>query len=470
MDFVDHDSRVESFFPCRPDLQSLRNHAGVLAARSYPRGQLQAVLEVQAQRFHSGQSAYENIGRVGREDTLVVLTGDPAGLFGGPLSTLWKALSAIKLSNFLNEQGLSAVPVFWMQSRAIDVPQPPSLLLVDREGRRHMLRLGNRSSGDPDSTGVASVPPEIEQVLAGLKEFVGDEATEVLELLRNAYTPGTAISSAFARFFSRLMEDWGLIFVNPDEPDFKELWESFHSRVEPEAERIRELVKAQQLRLAQAGSGSAADLASITTLLFQQTILPGVASVADPHEYSVVACSLPALQALGIPPPVVWPRISATIIETRILKLLERYELRWDDLLAGCDAVIQAVAGRKPKAATAQDFDTVTREISRRLEDLFAALPPEHQSLKEVIEESKSKMIYQVNKMRDKFLAGHDLRQRTIRRQITRACESVAPDRELQERRIASLQFLFRYSAGFVRTVYDKIDIGKFEHQVVVVD
>src|SRR6202022_4380641 len=47
-------------------------------------------------------------------DCLAVVSAQQAGLFGGPLYTIYKALSAVELAECMTQRGFKAVPVFWI--------------------------------------------------------------------------------------------------------------------------------------------------------------------------------------------------------------------------------------------------------------------------------------------------------------------------------------------------------------------
>ncbi|HEX3101565.1 MAG TPA: bacillithiol biosynthesis BshC, partial [Pyrinomonadaceae bacterium] len=72
-----------------------------------------ALTEINA-KAGAGTKTFENIERLRDPGTVAVVTGQQAGLFTGPLYTIYKALSALKLAETLTASGVSAVPVFWV--------------------------------------------------------------------------------------------------------------------------------------------------------------------------------------------------------------------------------------------------------------------------------------------------------------------------------------------------------------------
>ena len=94
----------------------------------------------------------------------------------------------------------------------------------------------------------------------------------------------------------------------------------------------------------------------------------------------------------------------------------------------------------------------------------------EHSGLSDEIASSRSRMLYQIQKLRERAVAAQALRREIMMRQIARACDALAPGGALQEDRIAAAHFLVRYSAKILQVVYDRIDVWTHEHQIVRID
>ena len=79
------------------------------------------VLLSQNEKFYAGEQTFENIKKLKETNTLVVATGQQVGLFTGPLYTIYKALTTIKLAQELSTKlGTAVVPVFYIVSEDHD--------------------------------------------------------------------------------------------------------------------------------------------------------------------------------------------------------------------------------------------------------------------------------------------------------------------------------------------------------------
>src|SRR5918911_599701 len=92
----------------------------VLAAHKTDRHTLCDALEAMNRNWGAGQETLDNIARLREEDCVAVVSGQQAGLFTGPLYTIYKALSAVKLAGCLAQRGTKAVPVFWIATEDHD--------------------------------------------------------------------------------------------------------------------------------------------------------------------------------------------------------------------------------------------------------------------------------------------------------------------------------------------------------------
>ncbi len=99
--------------------------AGAIAPRAgASRGRAPAIvamLEAQQARRDSPPAARAAVAALADPSTVAIVTGQQAGLFGGPLFTLLKAVTTIRLSARLSrEHGVTAVPVFWIDAEDHD--------------------------------------------------------------------------------------------------------------------------------------------------------------------------------------------------------------------------------------------------------------------------------------------------------------------------------------------------------------
>jgi len=92
----------------------------VLAAYRVDRNRVSDALEAMNRRWGAGQATLDNIQLLRDSDCIAVVSGQQAGLFTGPLYTIYKALSAVKLAGCLRQRDTKAVPVFWIASEDHD--------------------------------------------------------------------------------------------------------------------------------------------------------------------------------------------------------------------------------------------------------------------------------------------------------------------------------------------------------------
>src|SRR6266513_871362 len=81
----------------------------------------------------ASEETLKHIQRLNESDCIAVVSGQQAGLFGGPLYTIYKALSAVKLADCLSQRGVKAVPVFWIASEDHDFDEVAATQFIDRD-------------------------------------------------------------------------------------------------------------------------------------------------------------------------------------------------------------------------------------------------------------------------------------------------------------------------------------------------
>ena len=159
--------RVATFFAGNPaaDTAWAETIARSQATKRRP-AELARVIADQQDRREAPAEARRSAERLVDPATRVVITGQQAGLFGGPLFTLLKALTAMRLAAEVERtHGVSVVPVFWIDAEDHDWAEvsgctvldddlaPRTIRLPDPGGRRtprtSRFARGARSGGTP---------------------------------------------------------------------------------------------------------------------------------------------------------------------------------------------------------------------------------------------------------------------------------------------------------------------------------
>src|SRR5262245_66005103 len=96
------------------------------------------ILDRQNKSFGSSQQTLENIAAF-RSGALALVTGQQVGLFGGPVFSLYKALTAVKTTAEARKLGLQCVPVFWLATEDHDLDEVNQVKLPGAEGHLEML-------------------------------------------------------------------------------------------------------------------------------------------------------------------------------------------------------------------------------------------------------------------------------------------------------------------------------------------
>ena len=93
------------------------------------------------QEARGSKAAAERARALAAPGAAAVVTGQQAGLFGGPLFVLWKALETVAVARRLEaERHKPVVPVFWVASDDHDFAEVRATTIVDASGALRTLR------------------------------------------------------------------------------------------------------------------------------------------------------------------------------------------------------------------------------------------------------------------------------------------------------------------------------------------
>ncbi len=486
LDYVNDWTRVRKFYPERYSIESI-------AAFARQRPPLDAAHRERLCGSLSGNHASIKKLAAG---AVAVITGQQPGLFTGPHYTILKAVTAVKLAKALEAGGIAAVPVFWVAAEDHDYQEIESVSILDRNSSLLQLRV---DLSNPESAPVGwlalsdDVSGAISKCLSSLPE--SEFQPQVREILECSYKPGVSPADAFARMLARLFEDTGLILANPLDAELRKLALPTLLQAVRQNSQIRSAVVARSRALAEAGYHEQVKVDENFTGLFayrgrsrqplrpeevsedaslspnvllrpavQDTIFPTAAYVGGPAEIAYLGQAGAVYETLRKPPPPVFPRISATILEARINRALKKYQLDLSDVFRGRDFMLRrAVAS----VQGVESFDRVRDRITAELESLRPSLNAVDPTLAGALDTSRQKVLHQVEALRTKFVNAEARRNETLERHLDSIGNSLFPDKKLQERVVSITSFLVRYGPGFAGRLEEALSLDSTEHQVI---
>ena len=167
--------------------------------------------------------AAERLRRFVDEGGAMVTTGQQAGLFTGPLYTVHKILSAIRLAGALERRmGVIVLPVFWAASEDHDFTEVNHAYAVDAAGELRRVQVAATSRIDVPMSEMRLGDDVGSALDTFARTISGDgDAERAIALLRDAYRPGVTVADAFKAAIVSLFADFDLLVTDAADPALK---------------------------------------------------------------------------------------------------------------------------------------------------------------------------------------------------------------------------------------------------------
>lgn len=495
----------------------------VLAAHTTDRKVLCDALAEMNAGWGARAETMANIDLLRDADCLAVVSGQQAGLFTGPLYTIYKALSAVKLAGCLRQRNTKAVPVFWIATEDHDFREVAKAEFIARDCRLAAVEVSEELHQENYPVGDVVLDESINATLSKLLELlpVSEFTPDLQSLLHDAWKPGRSYGEAFARMMTALIGVHGLIFLDPLDSRLKTLAAPLYAKAALRAPQIADAIVARSRDLEAAGyhaqvtpsensfplflqdaSGArhaltrnidgtytaknseqaytVDELAALAkehperfspnvTLraVVQDFLLPTIAYYGGSAEIAYFAQTAEVYRLLDRPATPILPRSSLTMIERHTGRVLERYELGLGDLFAGQETVLARVVEEHLGADTAKKFAQTETSINSELDRLREQLRGVDPTLADALETGRRKINYQLEGLRSRFYRAQMSRDEAALRQLQRAFDQLYPEKALQERHINITSLLARHGRYVIDWIYNAINIGSNEHQIV---
>jgi bacillithiol biosynthesis cysteine-adding enzyme BshC len=521
-DFLAYSPQVQPFYPRPPHFgEWLKEEAAGIPYDSSRRERVTDILERQNKSWDASPKTLANLDRL-RKGAAAVVTGQQVALFGGPMFALYKALTAVKLAEKASAAGIDAVPVFWLATSDHDLAEVNHVSIPGPDGA---LQLLTTSSHDVPGAPVSAVRlgDEILPVVEQAVSLLGD--SEAAQVLRECYRSGQTMGAAFARLFARVFSQWGVILLDASDPGLHRVAEPIYRAAIERAGELEAALLAHGEALEAAGYHQQVKVTSSSVLLFTmhqgartpihrhgdggaaQFVIDGESAgekisqgelinriSSAPEQFSPNVLLRPVVQDYLLPTLVytggaaetayfsqagavyktllgrvtpILPRFSATLVEPKMQRLIERHGITLVDMFGGPEALRQHLAARSLPQDLQTAFDVANQALASNLGAIREKLEKLDRTLVDAAQTAVSKMQHQLEKLHTQAARAEAQKGELVGRHAESLSQALYPEKGLQERGIGGLYFLARYGRELLPQLYDAIQPDCHDHQIL---
>jgi bacillithiol synthase len=513
-DYLSWSPSIRPFYSRSPHFAEwVKDEKSSASYDSERRHRVAGILERQNKVWGASSRTLQNIARL-RDGASALVTGQQVGLFGGPLFSFFKALTTVKLANEATSAGCDSVPVFWLATTDHDLEEISHVSVLGTDGSLQKLVTPTQGVADAP-VGAVTFGAEIEAVVETAAAALGE--SDVASLLKECYRPGENFGSAYARLFSRLFSDWGVVLLDASDPELQQIARPIYSAAIERAAQLDDDLLSRGKELEAAGYHQQVKVTSSSTLVFmlrngsrlpihrrdsefvvgeeklsqaellerissepqlfsanvllrpvvQDYLLPTLAYVGGAAEVAYFAQGAVVYKALlGRGTPIL-PRFSATIVEAKAQALLERYGLDLPDVFQGPEGLRESLAKHTLPADLQSAFDHAEASLKQSLGSIQTSLERLDKTLVEAAANAGSKMQHQLEQLRSRAARAELRQSEVLGRHAELLSNALYPNKVLQEREIGGIYFAARYGAQLLRDLYDTISTDCLDHQII---
>jgi bacillithiol biosynthesis cysteine-adding enzyme BshC len=530
LDYLAYTPSVRGMYPRSPIFSEwVKDEAQRVVYDAVRRSKVSEILERQNRAWGASPKTLANIERL-RHGALAAVTGQQVGLFGGPLFSIFKALTAVKLAEEATAAGVDCVPVFWLATEDHDLAEVSHVSLLSERGLPAPFTVESHAleSHVADApVGTVKFGPEIKPVVERAAGLLGDSAAATW--LREAYRPGETLGSAFALLFARLFADWGVILLDPADKGFHDLAKPLFGAAIERVSELDEALLGRGKAIEAAGYHQQVKVTSATTLLFEvrngaRTVVrrrsngdnivnsnTGDFAVGEerisrqqlldqideaPEKFNPNVLLRPVVQDYLLPTLVyaggaaevayfaqaavvyekllgrvtpILPRFSATLLEAKPARILTRYQLGLPEVLQGPEKVREAIAARSLPPDLQAHFSEAYASAEQSMTTLRESIGKLDSTLIKAADRVRMSIWKQINCLHGRASRAELLRNEVITRHADTLSHALFPHKVLQERDVAGVSFVARYGPELMANLYQHIVPDCHDHQMIEV-
>jgi bacillithiol synthase len=430
-----------------------------------------------------GIFAKDAIARWADGGTRTIIAGQQVGFAGGPLYTLAKIASIVKMKRELEKEGTPATAMFWLATEDHDFDEVATLYVPARLTRTpsQLDLLCIRASRGVESRAVVgslAIPePLITQLLA------------IFDIPRPTWLrEGITFRDSFAELIASLFGH-EVILVDALLPELRRAGAPLFDAIESKRDAIHQALAQRGRELEQAGykeqvtpneqgqytllyeldeqgrrqaltesrMAERTSTSALTRPLLQDLVLRPDVFVGGPAEVTYYAQLAPLHELLGIPMPRIALRGHVLVAPKRVARAFDRYDIQPAEVFAAADTLI---AEREPEgvARIREILEDGKRELMQRVTQVGElALPADH-SLAGSIQRSIGHLEFHFNKLGERAVKGLVRKDRERFAAVRELVATLFPDRHVQDRTVSWFAYWHVYGPAVTEQILQEVE------------
>jgi bacillithiol synthase len=489
----------------------------------FTRNELADILMIQNKFFNATDETIKNIELLREENTFAVVTGQQAGILTGNLYTILKAINTYQLCRKFKEYfpDYNFVPIFWIEADDHDFLEVNNINIFTKENV--LTKIEYFENGTPQEKYLSPINSVVlDDFIEKFKNDLSDNllktdfSESIFDFINRSYKPGISFPIAFARFINYLVGDLGIIFCNPSDKEIKKLLIPVFEKelntypetcekvietsavieqkyepqvkpqpinvfyvhnnhrylIEPRPENIFALKNSRQRfekgQLIEQLYSTPENFSGNVILrpICQDYLLPTVAYVGGPSEIAYFGQFKSVYDFFGVNMPVIYPRVSATLLENRVSSFINKNGFSVDEFFDE-KKIIAKLMNKINELKVEDIFNNLKDEMNALYYSYGIDLEKIDKNLINTFKSKNEKYLESLDYLKNKFIESQVQQNESTINKLKAAIQSIYPDETLQERYINIVYYINKYGMEVIKKIIDSMEIDNFNHQVI---
>ncbi|TCZ75543.1 bacillithiol biosynthesis cysteine-adding enzyme BshC [Paenibacillus albiflavus] len=485
-----------------------------VAAKTAPRADRSALvsaLTAYNSRVGNAAAAMDAIEQLRDRESLVVTGGQQAGLFGGPLYNVYKAVTVIQAAREASRQlNRTVIPVYWIAGEDHDWDEVNHLFYLNNDVKIRKVKIDApkpyiRTSVSRlvlDETAWLKALEQLDESLIDSEHKRG-----LMKKLQEITSSSATLTDAFAQLMAWLFGHHGLVLIDSDDPAIRAIEAPMFAALIDQNKAVNDTLVHSDSMLRASGYKPQADVSAnganlfmfnksgrvllqrenemfldkkgkhsyskqqllelaeeqptlfsnnvMTRPLMQEFLFPVLATVLGNAEIAYWGLTKRAFHELDMQMPILLPRLEFTLMDNTIHKYMNHYQLSFDDTKNRFESWRNEWLAQQDDIAYQDRFAEIREKLAAEYHQLIELVEAINPSLRTLGETNLERIDEQIRYYESKTSEAKEHKYEAELRRLDLIASSLMPLSKPQERGYNVIAYINRFGTNWIDELVD---------------